>query len=166
MTGDLRERLVRLAYRFVWNRHDAEEIAHDAVAKSLVHANRLRNAGRWWPWICRIVVHRCREVGRSRRRWKRHANAYRSEVAPSQVSDGAPCGSGASDDRAELLHGLLAELPDRQREVLVLRHLNEMNYDEIGEVLGISPSTARVHAQNGRERLRELLLALHPAWFE
>jgi RNA polymerase sigma factor (sigma-70 family) len=159
ITGELRDGLVRLAYRFVWNRDDAEDIAQDAIAKSLVASGELREQGRWWAWLCRIVVHRCHEYGRRRKRWTRHEASYGRESVRDSAGDARP------DERGEVLRAMLNELPARQREVMVLRHLQGMDYAEIGRVLEISPSTARVHAQSGREALRGLLLERHPGWF-
>ena len=78
----------------------------------------------------------------------------------------------ADSGRDEVQGGLdairtaLVDLPRRQREVLVLLHIEGMSYDEIGRVLEISPSTARVHARAGREGLRKIMLLQHPDWFD
>lgn len=161
VTREIRDRLVRLAYRFVWNRADAEEIAHDALLQSEAKASELREPGRWWAWVSRMVVHGCHQHGRKRQRWKRHAAAY-GEDRLRRHSDQAV----AEGDRARVVRELIPQLAPRRREVLVLRHLQGMNYEEIGQVLGISPATARVHAQAAREELRSLLLNSPSAWFK
>ena len=61
---------------------------------------------------------------------------------------------------------LLMELPQRQHEVMVLRHLQGMPFEEIARVLDIAPATARVHARAGRETLRSLILKRDPDWFD
>ena len=52
---------------------------------------------------------------------------------------------------------MIDRLPRRQREVLVLRHLEGMSFSEVAEVLEMKESTARVQAQNARENLRSWL---------
>ncbi len=149
----MRDRLVRLAYRFLWNREEAEDAAHDALETAQAHEGTLRDADSWWPWVCRIVVQRCRLRGRQVQRWQQHREPYRVEV--DRRSRGA-----SSDDlseEAEALKQLLPQLPPRQYEVTVLRHLQGMSFEEIGDVLGISPATARVHAKAAREGLRDLV---------
>ena len=158
----MRDRLVRLAYRFLWNPQDAEDVVQDALTAAHQQAGDLRNADRWWSWVCRIVVHRCHEHGRQMLRRKRHEQPLRIEAErrhAEQVADDVA-------DRMELLRKLLPELPRRQHEVIVLRHLQGMSYVEIADILSITTTTARVHARAGREGLRRLMLGRHPDWFE
>jgi len=70
------------------------------------------------------------------------------------------------DDDRKVVGELLMRLPERQKEVMVLRHLEQMNYDQIGELLEMSPSTARVHARAGLEALRDLIKERHPGFLE
>ena len=161
LTTAVRDRLVRLAYRFLWNRDDAEDVVQDALSVAHERGNELRESGKWWSWMCAVVVQRCRAYGRRLQRWKHHEETYRTEVSRST-------GETAASDEVETresVRGLLMELPRRQYEVMVLRHLQGMPYEEIGRVLGISSATARVHARAGREALRDRLLAGNPDWF-
>lgn len=161
VTRSLRDRLVRLAYRFLWNLDEAEDVAHDALVKAHERADDLRESDKWWSWVCRIVVHACRARGRQRQRWKRHEEPIGRE-ASRRAEQGARADAPRS---ADLLRALLKELPPRQREVIVLRHLQDMPYEKIAELLEITPVTARVHARAAREKLRTLLLERHPGWF-
>ena len=63
-----------------------------------------------------------------------------------------------------ILKTLLAELPEKQRTALVLRHLEGMAYRRIAEVMEISESTARVHVRAAREALREMIVKRYPEW--
>ena len=158
----MRNRLVRLAFRFMWNQEDAEDVVQDALAIAHEKAGTLRDHGKWWSWLCRIVVQRCRVRGREASRWKRHQEPYRTEVRR-RIRQTLPADS--SDVKASVRE-LLAELPPRQQEVIVLRHLQGMPYEEIARLLDIAPATARVHARAGLETLRELMLTRHPDWID
>jgi RNA polymerase sigma-70 factor (ECF subfamily) len=149
----MRDRLVRLAYRFLWNQADAEDAAQDALATALARRADLRSPDKWWPWLCRILVTRCHQQGRERRRRERHEEA--SDVTPRDALP--PAASADPTETKELVRRMIQKLPQRQQEVIVLRHLQQMSYQEIAEVLGIAPSTARVHARAGREALRDLI---------
>jgi len=156
-----RDRLVRLAYRFLWNREDAEDVAQEALAIAYQRGAELRDEGRWWSWLSRIVVNRCHERGRRRLRRDRHQDALRIEAKGREVGF-------QGDEAAELKEAVrrsLSTLPRRQHEVIVLRHLHAMSYEEIAGVLGITPTTARVHARAGREALRVVLLERSPELF-
>ena len=74
--------------------------------------------------------------------------------------------TSGSAELKTLVIELLDELPRRQREVLVLRHLQGMTFEEVALVLELAPETARVHAQRGRERLLSLVERRYPQWIE
>ncbi len=150
LDADARQRLYRLAYRFAWNHADAEDAVQSAVVTAWQKSDQLREGGKWWTWLCSIVVQRCRELRRKESTRQRHAPAYARAAASAPPSE---------SEAAERVRMLLPQLQHRQYEVIVLRHLQGMSFDEIGEVLGISPATARVHAQTAREALRDLMLA-------
>lgn len=157
-----RNRLVRLAFRFVWNLDDAEDIAQDALATAHEQRGTLRDDEKWWTWICRILVHRCHEHGRRELRRQHHEPALWAESIR-RSKDYEKSGEG---DRADWLQRFIGELPRRQREVIVLRHLQGMSYGQVAAILGVKPATARVHAQAAREALREMILRRHPKWFQ
>ncbi|MCO6435666.1 MAG: sigma-70 family RNA polymerase sigma factor [Phycisphaerae bacterium] len=147
-----RQRLVRLAYRFVWNLHDAEDVVQDALVTARQKANDVKEPNRWWNWLMRIVVQRC-HLQKRRQRMRRRAES----LLPSRAEKHVESTTDQLSPQATRLRTALLELPDRQRDVLVLRHLEDMPFEQIGEVLGISPVTARVHAHAGREALRKRL---------
>ena len=67
-----------------------------------------------------------------------------------------PDPAGAVADRSAVL-AALASLPDRQREVLVLRYYADLSEAAIADALGISPGTVKAHASRGLAALRPML---------
>lgn len=161
----MRDRLVRLAYRFTWNRDDAEDAVQEALGVAYDRAGELRDASRWWAWVRSIVIQQCRLLGRRSLMEKRHQRRL-AEGGARPTATGAGVPEAGDDELKAMVRLLLAELPPRQREVIVLRHLEDLSFDEIGELLAMSPSTARVHAIKGREALRKLVLKRFPEWGE
>jgi len=156
---ETRQRLFRLAYRFLWNRDDAEDVVQAALCAVVERDGELRDRGKWWSWICSIVVQECRLLRRRQTRWRFHWRSYAEQ-------SGFEPDAGTHERPTELVRGLLSRLPRRQYEVLVLRDLQAMSYEEIAAVLEISPSTARVHAQAAREALRKCIRREHPEIIE
>jgi len=150
----IRDRLVRLAYRFIWDREEAEDVAHETLIVAQERADSLRDKRKWWSWVCQILVRRCQERGRRRQIRQRHASTYAVQKTPHFVQTDEENSAESTAEVAELLR----RLPARQYEVVVLRHLENMGYQEIADTLGISVATARVHARAGRETLRTLLI--------
>lgn len=115
----LRDRLVRLSYRFLWNREDAEDVAHDSLVTALARIDDLRDSSKWWSWVCRVAVNRCFEVLRRRAKGQQHERTL-------QLQGRGDAGLETSSDRTEVtawLPTLIDKLPRRQKEVVVLRHI-------------------------------------------
>lgn len=152
MSG-FRDRLVRLAYRLVFNAGDAEDAAQEAISKALERIDQLRDPDRLWSWLARILVTTCADRGRSRT-YRKSAGLDSIEL-PDSVADHRE--TIELSDRQRRLVSMIDRLPRRQRAVLVLRHLEGMSFSEVAEVLEMKESTARVQAQNARENLRSWL---------
>ncbi|NOT02014.1 MAG: RNA polymerase sigma factor [Phycisphaerales bacterium] len=168
LTPAVRDRLVRLAYRFVWNRSDAEDAVHNAVALAQTRRRQLRETTRWWSWMCRIVVRQCVALGRgqSRReiRERQRAGTDRSATTDER-RDAVPADHAAiALERAAVLRRAIDELPPKQRAAVTLRHLEGMEYERIAEIMEIAPATVRVHVRDAREALRVRLVREYSDW--
>ena len=60
-------------------------------------------------------------------------------------------------EKKEIVNSALESLPEKYRLVLLMRHLEEMNYSEIGEVFGWSLGTVKTRIHKGRKLLRKIL---------
>ena len=67
-----------------------------------------------------------------------------------------------TSERAEAVRWALDQLPPQQRTAVTLRHLQEMSYERIAEIMEISPSTGRVHVNAGQESMRKAILRRDP----
>ena len=112
-----RGRLVQLAYRFVWNRADAEDAVHNALAIAHEKGGQLREGGRWWSWVARIVVRQCLLLRRSEGRRARRERIVGGERASSDVAETIGM---ERRERAAAIRRALEQLPPRQRAAVVL----------------------------------------------
>jgi RNA polymerase sigma-70 factor (ECF subfamily) len=62
-------------------------------------------------------------------------------------------------EREQLLHNALKKLPDDQREILILSRFEELKYEEIGQILGISVANVKVKAHRAIQKLREIVMS-------
>lgn len=153
------DRCYSIALRILGNPHDAEEAAQDALVRAYralaeypperILALRLR------PWLTTIVVNVCR-------------NRTRRRVLPSTPLDalagvGIELPAGDAIDPAaaairmadrERLAMLLSTLPDRYRIPVVLRHVDDLSYAELSEVLGRPEGTVKAQVSRGLALLR------------
>ncbi|MGQ0616773.1 MAG: RNA polymerase sigma factor [Acidimicrobiia bacterium] len=143
--------LVRLAALLVDDLDRCEELVQDAFVAVLGHPRTLHQADRLPAYLRSAVLNGARSHLRSRR--------VRDRQRPLRVvrdEPGADVGAlGAEDHRVVL--AALRRLPDRQRDVLVLRFYLDLSEGEIAATLGISPGTVKTHARRGLVALADVL---------
>lgn len=142
--------LVRVAVLLVHDRESAEDIVQDAFVDMCRRWPRLRDRERAAGYLRTAVVNRSRSVLRHRKVVDRH----RSESAG--TAPGADDAVLSRSHRESMLDAL-AELPRRQREVLVLRYYLDLSESEIATTLDISTGSVKTHASRGAATLRDTL---------
>lgn len=132
----------RVAYRLLGSRHDAEEVAQEALTRALARWRSVRGHGE--AWVVRVASNLA--IDRTRR-------ARRVSPAPPGVTT---ADDPYREDRIDLRRAL-NQLPRRQREVVVLRYLADLPQEEVAAALGLSIGTVKSHAARGLEALRGLM---------
>ena len=146
--------LTRLAQVMLGDRAAAEDVVHDAFCGLCRRWGDLTDPRKAPAYLRSSVLNGCRSVLRRRARGAVDP-ALGAEVLFSQgASADAPL--LASEDRRAVL-AALRRLPDRQREVLVLRYYLELPDTEIARTMGIGESTVRSAAHRGLTTLERLL---------
>jgi len=159
------DRLYGLARHLLGDAHAAEEAAQDAFVRAYralkgyprerIRALMLR------PWLYRILTN----VVRNRVRGKRFALAplERADGTPLELEDPAAERPEKLVERRETAHSLaaaVAELPDRLRLPVALRHIDGLPYAEIAAILGQPVGTVKANVHRGVARLRSMLEAV------
>ncbi len=146
--------LVRLAVLLVGDVGTAEEVVQDAFVAMHGRWGRLRDNDKALAYLRQAVVNRSRSVQRHRAVVERHARSVAARPDPAAPPSDA---SALDADRRIAVLDALGRLPDRQREVLVLRHYLELSEAEIADALGIARGSVKSHASRGSAALRVLL---------
>ncbi len=149
--------LLRLAYRFCWNDADAEDAVQNALLLATEREHQLTDRGKLWPWVRSIVVRQCKEL--LRRGVRRSEVESSLEPRTKEVRD-----SLSHVELTGMVKELVKTLPERQQTALILRHLEDMSYAEIAEMMGVAESTARVQVRDAREALRATIAEKSPDW--
>ncbi len=146
-------RLVRLAALLVDDIGTAEELVQDAfVAVARQGTAALRDPEAAPAYLRSAVLNRARSQLRKREVRRRHLRG----VEPPTDAPPADREVLASDEHARMLRAL-DSLPDRQRQVLVLRYYGELTEAEIADALGISRGSVKTHASRGLAALEARL---------
>ena len=139
--------LVRTASLLLRDPAVAEEVVQDAYVALHHRWGRLRDQDKGAAYLRQSVVNRCRSA-------LRHRAVESRYVAPAPADmPSAEAGALAQLERDRCL-AALAELPRRQREVLVLRYYADLSEQQIADAVGISPGAVKSHASRGLAALR------------
>ena len=153
LTERLLPRAFRHAARVLGDRAEAEDLAQEAMLRLWKAAADWRTDGTAKPatWLHKVVanlaIDRLRRSGRS------------VELGDDDYADAAP-GMEArlqDGDRMSALDRALATLPERQRQAVVLRHIEELSNPEIAEVLGLGVEAVESLTARGKRALKAAL---------
>ena len=159
----LQRRALRIAYHYLRDSADADEAVQDAFVKVFLHIEQYREDLTFDAWFMRILVNACLDRLKSRGRQQRCITAplddAQDERPVEQVAGTAPSTEHAllARERWQQVLKAVATLPDRQRLVFTLSHLDERTAGEISEATGMSPATVRVHLFRAIRKLRGML---------
>lgn len=147
-----RDRLVRYARHVLGNREDAEEAVQDAFVRAYRSLARCDGPERYGPWLFGILVNRCRT------RYGQTARRAAVVVHDDQAIETAEA-PGDADDRtwSDAVRWALDRLEPLYREAFLLKHVEDLSYDEMAEVTGTGVSALKMRVSRACERLRVML---------
>jgi len=161
------EQMLRLAISFVPSRAVAEEVVQDTWLALLRGLDAFEGRSSLKTWLFSILVNQARTTGTREHRSVPVADPEPS-VDPARFDTSgswadppehwieAVEGRVEAGKLADRIRELMDELPARQREVVILRDVEEMSSEEVCSVLAISDGNQRVLLHRGRSRLRQL----------
>lgn len=141
-------RLVGLARRSLRDPYAAEDVVQDVLARAYLRWERISRLEDPRAYVNRMVLNACTSW------WRR---AARRETPVAQDADRVVDPQDLALVERDAMLRLLRRLPGRQRVVLVLRHYERMDDEEIARLLGVSTGTVRSNAFRGLARLRQQL---------
>ena len=146
--------LFRVAYRITANEEAAEDLCQDAFFR-LYEKNMVfpqKDEAKYW--LIRVVKNAALNYAkRKERERKAYQRAFKED---SRVQETGEESLLKKETRQEVLDAL-KKLPENLRMVLILKEYGDLNYKEIGRILGISEGNVKVRAFRARERLTELI---------
>lgn len=149
-------RSFHVAFRILGHSGEAEDVASDAMARTLRSWRRVRGMASPDGWVVRVTTNLAIDQIRRNQRLAEKTGAQLRPAAPTEVA-AAAIRSDEVDARIDL-HRVLGTLPRRQREVLALRYLADMSEAETAALLGIARGTVKRHANRGISKMREEVL--------
>jgi RNA polymerase sigma-70 factor, ECF subfamily len=170
LVGRHQASLLRLAGAYVSSAAAAEEVAQDTWLAVLRGLDRFQGRSTFRTWLMHILVNRARSTGVREHRTIAVGSATPAVDASRFDASGAWMSPPQhwiedSDERlaaqtlSASIKSALYRLPPRQREVVLLRDVEELSGQEVCEVLGITGANQRVLLHRGRSQLRQAIEA-------
>ena len=142
----------RFAVRMLGGREDADEALQSAFLRAFRALSQCRDPERFGAWLHRIVANECRSKaamrGRRERRFARDDDALESALTEH------PAESAAIREEIERA---VDQLEVDQREAFILKHVEELTYEEMEAITGAGKSALKMRVKRACDRLRELL---------
>lgn len=145
-------RAFAVAYRMLRDRQEAEDVTQDVMLRLW------RKASDWTAdgaalstWMYRVTTNLCLD------RLRKHRESLPGTLPPQADPAPGPLVRITDRERAQALDTALAQLPERQRAAVILRHLEERSNTEIAEALDTSVEAVESLLARGRQRLADIL---------
>jgi len=154
-----------VALRMLGSRADAEDVAQQAFADAYAALDRFHGDGRkraFYSWLLRIAINRAKDVLKSKK-WTEQplsADAEGGEAMFAHDPGSPEAHAGQAEDRRRLQAALLT-LPPKYREVLVLKDVEGLAYEEIRPILRLSIPALKIRVIRARARMRAALEEVH-----
>lgn len=158
LAGESERQVYAVCFHMMGNREDAQDCAQETMLRAFKAFDSFRRDALFSTWITRIAMNVCTDALRKQRPVS-SLDAIREETNFDVPDDAAPTAYAQLEqkERMRLLHEGLNELPEDMRQMIILRDMRGMRYDEISETLGIPLGTVKSRVNRAREKLGKIL---------
>lgn len=157
-----REKVYRIAYRFVRNKEDALDVAQDVFLRVYTSLAKFKTDSKFFTWLYRVTVNRAIDFTRQRK-----ARPVQSldpetldtllETAAGRVGESDPSRIAEERDLEHHLARAVTKLSEKHRAVFLLHAMENLSYKEIATVMNCSMGTVMSRLFYARKKLQELL---------
>jgi len=131
------------------NRADAADAVQEAFIKAFQALARFEPGRKFYPWFYTILRHCCFKLAKRRERFDNQPGDELCLLAAPEA--------GAKEQQTRQLERALLQLAVEDRELITLKHLDGLSYDELASRLEIPPGTVMSRLYHARQRLRQEL---------
>ena len=153
-------RIFRLLYDMTGSYEDAKDLTQEAFLKAYVNVRSFRGEAKFSTWLYRIAYNVA--VDHKRKDGKMVRVDWESREKAGALKGYDPTDSGVYTGSREAIEAALQKLTPSQRTAVVLNYYHGFQMREIGDILGCSESTARVHLFRALRKLKDELKDFSP----
>lgn len=151
--------LYNLAYRFLRDPMEAENVTQETFLRLVIALDRVRLDIPLKPYLFRIAVNLCHDLARKKRPALFSDLETAEETAADTFVEDAPAlwERLANEELAARVNAALNDLPAPYQTALVLRYVEDFSYEEIAQALNLPLNTVRTHLRRAKLKLRARL---------
>jgi RNA polymerase sigma-70 factor (ECF subfamily) len=160
------KKVYMIVYSMINNHQDSLEKTQEVFLRVHKHIHHFEGTASFYTWIYRIAVNLCIDHYRRRKSFSyeyddaiRHDASMADELYPlvSSASRETPTGRLLKEELAAKIREAMDKLSPKHRQVLVLRELDGLSYQEIADVVGISIGTVMSRLFHARKHMQQKL---------
>ena len=147
-----------IALGLVGNREDAMDLSQEAFIRAYRNIKHLKPDRRFFPWFYQILKNLC--ISHLRKRRYRRTSSLDGENCPEPAATTdyfSPEVVAGRNELKDKVWKAIGKLDDKHREVIILRHFQNMSYEQIAEALYCNKGTVTSRLYYARKKLEELL---------
>ncbi len=160
---DYQKRIFSIAYRMIQHQEDAADLTQEVILKIFKNLDKFKGDSKFSTWVYRIATNTCLdEIKKSRRRTTysldKEIETEEGSMA-AELPDTAP-GPEEEAERKDIkkaVYAAIGQLGQEHKQVIVLRDLQGLSYEEIAEILHCSVGTVKSRISRARGNLKKLL---------
>ena len=155
------QKVYAISYHFTMRREDAEELSQEIFLKVFENLHRYDGGFPLVAWILSVSRNLC--IDRYRRRKREKSFRFISDDAVTALlkSEDDPSSMALKKERTQMLFSALSEIPEDLAEILILRDLNGLAYDEIGKALELPEGTVKSRLFRARSEVARKVRERH-----
>lgn len=148
----------RFAYRYLKDIYLAQDALQETYITALKNLHKLKDSTLFVSWLNQINFRTCFNLHRKQLRYDAELSEYDSEeMHQKPIQSFLPEDEIIRVDQQEYILKKVLELPSSESQVILMKYYQNMTFEEIAGILGISVSTAKRHMNNGKTRLTQKL---------
>ncbi len=153
------KRAYAIALGFVGQHEDALDLSQEAFIKAYKNIKKYDPERRFFPWFYQILKNLCFNYLKKRKElcFSKASDSEQHRIAQYATDGFDPSVIAERNEMKEQIWTAIGALDEKHREIIILRHFQELSYEEIAEVLGCHKGTVMSRLYYARRELKDLL---------
>jgi RNA polymerase sigma-70 factor (ECF subfamily) len=146
-----------VAFRMLEDEDQAKDIVQETMVTIWTKLKKIRSAGSFKTWLYRIVINKCYDQLRKKKRSPEFNTDEKSWALISNHISEEPSAEMENKETARIIGLLTNKLSPKQKAVFVLSELEEMSNEEIAAITGLSKANIKANLHFARKKMSELI---------